>query len=75
MPVNIAVDLDVYRCYFDDCIPPVPEAPPTGRPEDVLYWSNPEAWANVTEGWGGHGGGVPQDGDDVQILPGRIKTK
>ncbi|XP_041477742.1 fibrocystin-L-like isoform X1 [Lytechinus variegatus] len=69
-PEDVRVALNVYRCYFEACIAPVPEAPPTGRPDDTLYWSDPRAWENVTEGWGGHGGGVPQDGDDVQILPG-----
>ncbi|XP_072177767.1 fibrocystin-L-like [Diadema setosum] len=67
---DVFTDLDVYRCYFKDCIPPVPEPPPEGRPAEVFYWSNPATWENVTEGWGGHGGGVPEDGDDVQILPG-----
>ncbi|XP_071488092.1 fibrocystin-L-like [Diadema antillarum] len=70
--VDRSVDLDVYRCYYKDCIPPVPEAPPAGRPSDVLYWGSTAAWADVPEGWGGHPDTsvLPQNGDDVMIMPG-----
>ena len=70
-----SIDLDVYRCYFKDCIPPVPEAPPNGRPDDVLYWGEAEAWADVSDGWGGNTGSgslVPENGDNVMIMPGEL---
>lgn len=70
------MNLDVYRCYYKDCIPPVPSVPPpppAGRPEGVLYWGEAAAWEDVTDGWGGNtgsGSNVPQNGDDVMIFPG-----
>ncbi|XP_054766411.2 fibrocystin-L-like [Lytechinus pictus] len=76
-PVSRSVNLDVYRCYYKDCIPPVPEAPPAppdGRPNSTLYWSDAAAWEDVTEGWGGNtgsGSSVPENGDNVMIYPGR----
>ncbi|XP_071828580.1 fibrocystin-L-like isoform X3 [Apostichopus japonicus] len=71
---NKFIDLDVYRCYYKDCIPPRPEPPPAGRPAEFRVWSDPEAWQDTPDGWGGNKGGgnydLPVDGDNVQITTG-----
>ncbi|KAJ8026005.1 Fibrocystin-L [Holothuria leucospilota] len=73
-PTNKFVDLDVYRCYYKDCIPPRPEPPPAGRPAEFRLWSDVESWADAPDNWGGNKGdgnyGLPQDGDNVQITTG-----
>ena len=73
---NYNIDLDIYRCYYEDCLPPVPEPPPNGRPENVSMWSDIESWKYTEPGWGGDKGngtyGLPVDGDDVMILPGEL---
>uniref|UniRef100_A0A3Q2Z1Q4 PKHD1 like 1, tandem duplicate 1 n=1 Tax=Hippocampus comes TaxID=109280 RepID=A0A3Q2Z1Q4_HIPCM len=63
--VDIAVDFKVYRCFFDNCIPPPPAtvAPlPTQRPDDFL-WSNTSFWESSAE----NGFSVPKEGADVLI--------
>ncbi|XP_071946022.1 fibrocystin-L-like [Antedon mediterranea] len=76
---TLPINLQVYRCYYLDCIPPVPEpvlepVPAEGSPDNVsvLLWSTAEAWEGVEDGWGGNDNGsfvLPIDGDDVMILP------
>ncbi len=87
--VDLSIDLDVHRCFYKDCIPPVPSPPPevpdvsniTGRPDNVLLWSEVETWESLPEGWGSntgdgsYSGALPQDGEDVMILPGENKLK
>ncbi|XP_070541075.1 fibrocystin-L-like [Ptychodera flava] len=72
-PTDRGVHLEVFRCYYKDCIKPVPPPPPAGRPDDAVKWSDDASWAGVESGWGGNYGngvyGPPRDGDDVQILP------
>ena len=64
----LPVHLVVYRCFFLDCIVPTPPPPPPGRPDDALYWSNPEHWFGTDPMYGGYGGILPQEGNDVMIL-------
>ena len=61
------VALTVYRCYFLDCIVPVPPPPPKGRPSTFLKWSVPEDWFGTDRGNGGFGGVLPKEGDNVVI--------
>ncbi|XP_071944841.1 fibrocystin-L-like [Antedon mediterranea] len=73
---KLSINLQVYRCYYLDCIPPVPEPPAEGRPDNasVLLWSTTEAWEGVEDGWGGNDNEsfvLPKDGDDVMILSGK----
>ncbi|XP_077992871.1 fibrocystin-L-like [Glandiceps talaboti] len=72
-PVSRNVHLEVYRCYYNNCIKPVPPPPPSGRPDDAVMWSEAASWEGVESGWGGNYGngvyGPPLDGDNVQILP------
>ena len=37
-------DLDIYRCFFEDCLPPPPPSYPTNRPDEILHWSKDETW-------------------------------
>ncbi|XP_019729703.1 PKHD1 like 1, tandem duplicate 1 [Hippocampus comes] len=67
--VDIAVDFKVYRCFFDNCIPPPPAtvAPlPTQRPDDFILWSNTSFWESSAE----NGFSVPKEGADVLIPSG-----
>ena len=66
------MDLDVYQCFFKDCLIPVPEPPPVGRPGEALLWSEAASWEGVEDGWGGSDGNIPQDGADVMVLPGQF---
>ena len=86
---NLYIDLNVYRCYYVDCIPPAPTTIPpppdlpgagnfsSGRPDNVLYWSDIATWKNLPAGWGSntgdgsYSGALPQDGEDVMILTGK----
>ena len=36
--------LDIYRCFFEDCLPPEPPSYPTNRPDEVLLWSDDATW-------------------------------
>jgi hypothetical protein len=68
-PVNRNVDLDVYQCYYLDCLPPVPEIPeppPAGRPVDARLWSDPLSWDDVEPGWSGNLNGSV---NNVMIMP------
>ncbi|XP_033119895.1 fibrocystin-L-like [Anneissia japonica] len=73
---TLAIKLQVYRCYYLNCTPPVPDVTDVPPPENVtvFLWSSTEAWEGVEEGWGGNLGNgsfaPPKDGDDVVILPG-----
>ncbi len=73
------IDLDVYRCKYADCLPPLdPNAqpPPENRPQDAMYWSQSSAWQGTEAGWGGNNGdgtfGPPVDNTDVKIKSGKI---
>ncbi|XP_072027284.1 LOW QUALITY PROTEIN: fibrocystin-L-like [Amphiura filiformis] len=82
---DLSVNLDVYRCFHKDCGSNVPSPPPelpdvgtntSSRPSNVSLWSDVKTWENAPAGWGsntGDGsytGALPQDGEDVMILPG-----
>ncbi|KAJ8026136.1 Fibrocystin-L [Holothuria leucospilota] len=76
-PSNKDVDLDVYRCFYKNCVPPVPEPlseTSRRRPKEFRNWSDVESWADAPDGWGGNKGGgkygLPEDGDNVQIIAG-----
>ena len=62
------VCLRVYRCYYEDCITPVPPPPPQGRPLDFLRWSEPNDWDGTEPMYGGYGQRLPANGSDVMIL-------
>ncbi|XP_061682368.1 PKHD1 like 1, tandem duplicate 1 [Syngnathoides biaculeatus] len=67
--VDVSVDFKVYRCFFDNCIPPPPAtvAPlPTDRPDDFVLWSNASFWEASAE----NDFSVPTEGADVLIPPG-----
>ena len=57
----------------------MPEPPPDGRPANVSLWSDVESWKYAEPGWGGNKGngtyGLPEDGDDVMILPGESQLE
>ena len=54
---------NVFRCYFENCIPPPPPTLPPGRPLDFHSWSNQSAWESL-------GYTMPVEGDTVFIPPG-----
>ncbi|XP_057684607.1 fibrocystin-L-like [Corythoichthys intestinalis] len=67
--IDVAVNFKVYRCFFDNCIPPPPAtiAPlPTHRPDNFILWSNTSFWEASAE----NNFSVPSEGDDVFIPPG-----
>ncbi|CAH1775752.1 unnamed protein product [Owenia fusiformis] len=72
--VNRQIKPRVIRCFYKDCIPPVPPPPPEQRPDAAVFWSEADSWVGVEEGYGGYlGNGIyqpPENGTDVQILPG-----
>ena len=51
-----------FRCFYVDCIPPppptLPPPIPSGRPENVMMWSNASIWPNQT---------LPTEGANVTI--------
>lgn len=61
------VNLRVYRCFYLDCIVPTPPPPPKGRPLIYQKWSDPDAWIDTEPQYGGYGGVLPKDGEDVMI--------
>lgn len=63
-----SVDLDVYLCYYEDCITPVPPPPPRGRPTEFLRWSNVDDWDGTELMYGGYGRRLPGNGSDVKIM-------
>lgn len=62
-----AIDLHIYRCFFLNCIVPTPPPPPKGRPLVHQKWSNTKDWADTEPQYGGYGGVLPKDGEDVMI--------
>ncbi|XP_068250285.1 fibrocystin-L-like [Palaemon carinicauda] len=68
------IDFQVYRCYFENCIPPTLAPIPTGRPDVTFRWSDTESWKEVPVGSGGHPTedtyGLPVEGDEIIIPPG-----
>ena len=79
---NFDIDLDVYQCFYEACIPPpdVEEVPPpVGRPADAVFWSQKEAWSWSEEGYGSYYGpgeyGPPPNDTDVKIKSGRHSVK
>ena len=63
------IRLNVYRCFFLDCIVPTPPPPPKGRPEDYRDWSKSASWNGAPAGYGGADGRIPQTGNNVMIMP------
>ena len=77
--VDRSLELDVYQCYYDDCLPPIDpstQPPPDSRPEDVIFWSDVSSWLDGDElGWiettsEGDGYRDPVDGLSVIIKSG-----
>ena len=62
------VHLVVYRCFYLGCVVPTPPPPPKGRPLNPFKWSKPSDWAGTSPLYGGYGGVLPREGDDVMIL-------
>lgn len=62
------IQLLIYRCFYSDCIAPVPPPPPKGRPAEYLRWSVVEDWDETEPMFGGYGGQLPHNGSDVMIL-------
>lgn len=60
----------VYRCFFKNCIKPIPPPPPKKRPIEYLRWSDAESWYGTGPGYGGYNKQLPKDGDDVIIKQG-----
>ncbi|XP_036949440.1 PKHD1 like 1, tandem duplicate 1 isoform X2 [Acanthopagrus latus] len=71
--VDSAVNLQVYRCFYPNCIPPTPPPPatlaplPAGRPADFIVWSNASFWTSSAE----NNFTVPAEGSDVVIPSGQ----
>lgn len=63
-----AVQLLVYRCFYTDCIIPVPPPPPKGRPAQFRRWSIPDDWEGTEPLYGGYGRRLPHNGSNVMIL-------
>lgn len=64
------VQLLVYRCFYEDCIIPVPPPPPKGRPAIFRRWSNVDDWEGTEPMYGGYGRRLPTNGSDVMIQEG-----
>ena len=53
--------------------------PSAGRPDNVSLWSDASTWKDLPDGWGRNNGdgsyteALPEDGDDVMIMPGKEK--
>jgi hypothetical protein len=58
-----SAEFTVFRCFYENCIPPPPPTLPPGRPAVFHKWSNASAWAEL-------GYTVPVEGDTVFIPPG-----
>uniref|UniRef100_A0A667X934 PKHD1 like 1, tandem duplicate 2 n=1 Tax=Myripristis murdjan TaxID=586833 RepID=A0A667X934_9TELE len=73
--VDVAVNFQVYRCFFPNCIPPPPPPPatlapvPSRRPDDFILWSNASFWLSSEE----NNFLVPAEGADVVIPSGEGK--
>uniref|UniRef100_A0A667XGZ1 PKHD1 like 1, tandem duplicate 2 n=1 Tax=Myripristis murdjan TaxID=586833 RepID=A0A667XGZ1_9TELE len=71
--VDVAVNFQVYRCFFPNCIPPPPPPPatlapvPSRRPDDFILWSNASFWLSSEE----NNFLVPAEGADVVIPSGK----
>ncbi|XP_048585401.1 fibrocystin-L isoform X2 [Nematostella vectensis] len=61
------VKLRIHKCYYPNCVKPVPPPPPEKRPLVYLKWSDPESWYGTEAGYGGYNKQLPSDGDDVII--------
>ena len=61
----------MYRCFFLNCITPTP--PPPDKVDEIyeLRWSVAADWnrpeSPTEEEYGGYGGVLPKDGEDVHI--------
>ena len=60
------IDLDVYTCP-DDCFSSIIPPSQTNRTKH-LHWSNASHWNGTEPMYGGYGGKLPNEGDDVMIL-------
>ncbi|XP_061122944.1 PKHD1 like 1, tandem duplicate 1 [Syngnathus typhle] len=66
---DVAVNFQVYRCFFENCIPPPPATippVPTHRPDDFILWSNTLFWESSAD----NAFSAPAEGADVVIPPG-----
>ncbi|XP_056273684.1 fibrocystin-L-like [Pseudoliparis swirei] len=69
---DTAVNFEVYRCFYPDCITPPPPPPatlaplPTQRPDNFILWSNASFWTSSAE----NNFTAPVEGADVVIPSG-----
>nr|XP_014351910.1 PREDICTED: fibrocystin-L [Latimeria chalumnae] len=67
--VDVNVQLQVYQCFFKDCVPPPPPTivqPPSHRPAVYHVWSNNSFWISSVE----NNNTIPREGSNVIIPPG-----
>lgn len=77
--VDMSVKLQVFTCFYENCVLPLggnsANVLADRRPDDFVYWRDPESWSDATPGFGGNYGGghygVPRSEDDVKINTGR----
>ncbi|KAJ8026384.1 Fibrocystin-L [Holothuria leucospilota] len=71
---NYFIELQVYRCYYKNCITPKPKPQEEDTVTALRRWSEAKSWKDAPANWGGNKGngkfGLPENGDNVQILPG-----
>ncbi|KAF7655004.1 hypothetical protein LDENG_00062160 [Lucifuga dentata] len=70
--IDVSVNLQVFRCFYLNCVPPPPPPPatlapiPDRRPADFILWSNSSFWENSEA----NNFTVPGEGADVVISSG-----
>ncbi|MED6281140.1 Fibrocystin-L, partial [Characodon lateralis] len=67
---DVVANFAVYRCFFNQCIPPAPATPPpepSRRPNDFILWSDTSFWKGSAD----NKFTVPADGADVVIPSGK----
>ena len=72
--MDTPVKVNVYQCLHENCygeMDPTNIPPPTERPSKFSLWSEKTTWDSAEEGWGGFGGQLPKEGENVKILPGK----
>ena len=68
------VGLKVSKCLYAGCQTPSPGGEvdlADIRPEDALYWSQPEDWDGTDVGWGGYNQQLPTHDQNVKIKEGQ----
>ncbi|KAJ8316366.1 hypothetical protein KUTeg_006380 [Tegillarca granosa] len=73
--VDIPVDLRVFKCYFENCVPPVDpdkHPPVCTRPGSAILWSSSQSWSSSASGKfeavsSNGGAGLPALDSDVTV--------